>query len=76
MNELAPIFAKFSTEDGFDKVMQVLESKENQIEKVMGGEWNKETDLESQDEQNNQEEQQTTTLTAEQILEQKYNGDK
>lgn len=39
--ELAPIMAKLAQHEGFDKVWELIEAKESQIEQVAGGEWNK-----------------------------------
>ena len=40
-NELAPIMAKLAQHEGFEKVWELLEAKEAQVEQVAGGEWNK-----------------------------------
>lgn len=76
VEELAPIFARLHGSEGFDKVMSLLETKEAQITSIAGGEWFKQ---ESSDGDNTQEtqkqasdEEQTKTLTAEEILIQKY----
>lgn len=45
VDELAPIFAKLQGQEGFEKVFEVLETKEKQIEYISGGDWfKKETD--------------------------------
>lgn len=74
VNELAPIFAKLSTHEGFDKVVELLESKEAQLEKVAGGEWtHQETDGDSNKEnKSSDEDDKSETLSAEEILAQKY----
>lgn len=73
VEELAPIFAKLSTQEGFDKVFALLEAKEQQIEKIAGGEWT--TDSEEDvvlDPMQSDKPTQTKTLSAEEILAQKY----
>jgi|SRR5690606_37982460 len=52
VEELLPVFMKLSTSDGFDKVIELLETKEKQIEAISGGDWFKqETDPETKVEQ-------------------------
>lgn len=74
VEEFAPIFAKLSTQEGFGKVVELLETKEAQLEKVAGGEWTKQvTDSTKQEGSDSDEEkEQTKTLSAEEILAQKY----
>lgn len=76
VDEFAPIFAKLSTQEGFDKVVELLETKESQLEQFASGDLfnsklsDDEQDLEQEDnEVNNSGEE---SLTAEQILKQKY----
>lgn len=67
VKELAPIFAKMSSQEGFDKIFELLESKERQIESISGGEWNKEGD-EKETIISNKQEDSTKTQSAEDIL--------
>lgn len=74
VEELAPIFAKLSTQEGFDKVFALLEAKEQQIEKIAGGEWTTDNDEDDVvlDPIESDKKTQTKTLSAEEILAQKY----
>lgn len=74
VDELAPIFAKLSTNEGFDKVIELLETKESQLEKIAGGEWTKQiTDSDDQSSKSDKKDkEQSETLSAEEILAQKY----
>lgn len=70
VEKLAPIFAKLSTTEGFDLVLDLLESKELQIEKLAGGEWCKEES--NHDKTQEEEKKEVKTLTADEILANKY----
>lgn len=73
INELAPIFAKLSTHEGFDKVFGLLEAKEQQIERLAGGEWSAKPPADDEKEIiPSKPEVKEETLTAEEILAQKY----
>lgn len=75
VEELAPVFAKLHGNEGFDKVFELLESKEQQICAISGGEWHtQETDPQKQthDSDATDEEEETETLSAEEILAKKY----
>lgn len=74
VNELAPLFAKLHGQEGFDKVFELLETKEQQIAAISGGDWHSQhTDLQHNEEPSAKEEPtKKTSLTAEQILENKY----
>lgn len=39
VTELLPVFVKLHNTEGFDKVVQLLETKEQQIEAISGGQW-------------------------------------
>lgn len=39
VKELLPVFVKLHTAEGFSKVWEVLEAKEQQIEAISGGDW-------------------------------------
>lgn len=56
VEELTPAFMKLQGVEGFDVVMELLETKESQIESISGGDWFKQ---ESNPEQKHQEEEQT-----------------
>ena len=75
-NELAPIMAKLSQHEGFDKVWELLEAKEAQVEQVAGGEWNKsvfEDENEDVIEPNKQLQTKTEKVkTAEEILAEQF----
>lgn len=78
VDELAPIFATLSTQDGFSKVVELLETKEQQLEKVAGGEWTKQVsdgDNQNLSDSSDDEDEQTTKLSAEEILAQKYKSE-
>lgn len=55
VKELLPVFVKLHTTEGFSKVWEVLEAKEQQIEAISGGDWFKQESDESS-EQNKKEE--------------------
>ncbi len=74
--ELAPVFAALHGTDGFDKVVELLETKETQIQAISGGEWFEQETGKDEEEFNNDESdksgEEEENLTAEQILENKY----
>jgi len=72
VKEFAPIFAKLSQHDGFEKVFELLESKESQLEALAGGEWTKQEETGNNEQE--EEEKEVKTLTADQILEAKYSN--
>lgn len=39
VTELTPVFMKLNGVEGFDKVFELLETKEKQIEYISGGDW-------------------------------------
>ena len=77
VDELAPIFAKLSTNEGFDKVVELLETKEAQLEMVAGGQWTKQTtnNDESSNSSDKDEEENNETLSADEILARKYKSE-
>lgn len=78
VDELAPIFAKLSTNEGFDKVVELLETKEAQLEKIAGGEWTKQTtgdDEHSESHDDKSDDDKSETLSADEILAQKYKSE-
>lgn len=72
--ELAPIFAKLHGTEGFNKVWELIETKEQQIAAISGGEWFKQESDSNTDEDkaSGSESEKEQPLTAEQILENKY----
>lgn len=73
--ELAPIFAALHGTKGFDKVVELLDTKEQQIASISGGEWFKqESGEQSGTDKNTQEDKKDAKapLSAEEILELKY----
>ena len=75
VDELAPVFAQLHGTEGFDKVFDLLESKEKQIEAISGGEWfEQESDVDRDSNSDNKDDtaEQTETLTADEILAKKY----
>lgn len=71
VDELAPIFAKLHGNEGFDKVFELLQDKERQIEAIAGGEWYSEGKPESENVIDN-EDHTPPEVTAESILAAKY----
>ncbi len=74
VTELAPIFAKLHGSEGFDKVMSLLETKEQQITSISGGEWfqQESDDNQHQDKKDDTSQEENKTLTAEEILAEKF----
>ena len=75
VKELAPVFAKLHGQEGFEKVFELLETKEQQIAAISGGEWfEQETNQDNNvtTENPNDADENTGVLTAEQILTKKY----
>lgn len=77
VKELAPIFAKLHSAEGFDKVFELLETKEQQISAISGGDWfdsqtdKKTTEIETPT-SNDEEDDKPSAQSAEEILKQKY----
>lgn len=79
VEELAPIFAKLHSQEGFDKVWEVLEGKETQLEALAGGEWNNVDDSDDEDttdvtpnKANSKEQDKPVLKSAEEMLAEKY----
>lgn len=70
VEEFAPIFAKLSQHEGFDKVVELLETKERQLESFTETNWNKQESDKGDEtlEQEKEEENQSAELSAEAIL--------
>jgi len=74
VDELAPVFMKLNGVEGFDKVFELLETKEKQIEYISGGDWFKqEAEEETQEiKRDEDEEEETDTSLVDSILSKKY----
>lgn len=72
--ELLPIFIGLQGKDGFDKVVELLTTKEKQIEAIAGGDWfKKEKPAESETlEQGKDKAQNTSTNLVDDILKAQY----
>ena len=51
VDEFLPIFQSFSSIDGFEKVMELITTKEKQIAAIAGGDWFKEESSDESDEE-------------------------
>lgn len=74
VEELTPVFAKLSAQEGFSKVIELLETKEAQLEKIAGGEWTQqltESDYKPAADED-EEEDSKANLSADEILARKY----
>lgn len=73
VEELAPVFAKLHGQEGFEKVFELLETKEQQIVAISGGDWFKgEIDPEEQTPKAEEEPKSEKLLSADEILAKKY----
>jgi len=73
VEELAPIFAKLHNQEGFEKVVELLETKEQQIVAISDGGWFKEeTNPNQQTPKQEEPETDEKVLTASEILAKKY----
>jgi hypothetical protein len=72
VEELLPVFMKLKSSEGFEKVIELLETKERQIEAMTGGEWFKqETDPDNKEADNGNKD---AVITADDILKSKFEG--
>lgn len=69
VDELTPIFMKLQGAEGFDKVVELLQAKERQIETIAGGEWFKQ---ESNPDDKQDEEEQPQENLVDSYLTEKY----
>jgi hypothetical protein len=51
VNELAPVFMRLQGQEGFSQVMELLVTKEKQIEAISGGDWFKKESKSDEDEE-------------------------
>lgn len=74
VEELAPVFAELHGSEGFDKVIELLETKEKQIEAISEGDFHEQTtdQQEQQDQESDEDEDEKPSFTADQILIDKY----
>ena len=77
VDELAPVFMEFYGKEGFDKVVELLETKEQQIEYISGGDWFKqETDPDHKEEHESDDDDESsdesTLNSVTEILDAKY----
>ena len=73
VEELLPVFMKLQSAEGFEKVLELLETKERQIEAMTGGEWFKQEsdpDKKVAEEDNGN----GAVITADDILKSKFEG--
>lgn len=74
VTELLPVFMQLQGAEGFDKVLELLETKERQIEAMSGGEWFKqETDPDNK-EAGKEGGGNGAAITADDILKSKFEG--
>lgn len=72
VEEMVPIFLGLQGKPGFDKIVELLETKEKQIEAISGGDWfKKESDAGSKVEQEEDETDSSVNLV-DSILKTKY----
>ena len=74
IDELLPTFMKLQSVEGFSKVVELLETKEKQIETITGGDWYKQTTKEEEKEitQEEEESEDESDSLVDSILKSKY----
>lgn len=73
VDELLPVFIGLQGKEGFDKVVELLTTKEKQIEAIAGGDWfKKDKPEENQQHEQRQEEEQSTGNLVDDILKAQY----
>lgn len=73
VEEMVPIFLGLQGKPGFDKIVELLETKEKQIEAISGGDWfKKESDANSKVEKEEEDETDSSVNLVESILKTKY----
>ena len=71
VDEFAPIFAKLSQHEGFDKVVELLETKERQLESFSDTNWNQQEsgkEDKTLEQEQEEEDEESAELSAEAIL--------
>jgi len=72
VEELTPSFMKFYGQEGFEQVLELLESKEQQIEYIAGGDWFKQ-ESNPEEKKEEEDEQDSDALSyVDELLKQKY----
>ncbi len=71
---LLPTFLKLQGVEGFSEVMELLESKEQQIEAISGGNWFKQETKDTGDDGEQQQEQEKESDLVDELLKSKYEG--
>lgn len=76
VEELLPVFIGLQGKEGFDKVVELLTTKEKQIEAIAGGDWfKKEKPADTSNHERNEEEApQTSANLVDDILKAQYEG--
>lgn len=75
VEELAPVFTELHDLKGFDKVIELLETKEKQIEAISEGDFHEQQTTDQQEQQDqglDEDESEKPSFTADQILTEKY----
>ena len=73
VDEFAPIFAALSAHEGFDKVIELLETKESQLEHIAGGElFNSKLEDDQEFTQEDDDKNDDVAMSATDLLKQKY----
>ena len=68
VDELTPVFMRLNGVDGFNQVLELLETKERQIEAISGGDWFKQ----ESDASNKQEKEEESSNLVDSILKKQY----
>lgn len=76
VDELTPVFVRLQGVEGFNTVMELLETKESQIEAISGGDWFKQDTDPEQLAQHEDETGTDSTNLVDSILSQKYGVNK
>lgn len=78
VEELAPVFMRLQGVEGFNQVMELLVTKEKQIETISGGDWFKSEskDTESEEEIDTQQTNQSSNNPVDDYLMKKYGESK
>lgn len=72
VNELLPVFVKLQGIEGFDKVTELLITKEKQIEAIAGGDWFKQESSQSTTVEKDEDEPNQSAKTVDELLKEKY----
>lgn len=72
VKELLPVFVKLHTAEGFTKVWELLEAKEQQIEAISGGDWFKQETNEDKEQDKTNTSGDDETDPVDELLKQQY----